>query len=83
MNRPMVMITQAFRYAYEPFVFSKSKEKDQKETYAVAMKYYVIFTLLAFLVVIGYMNILRYLIGESYWEGLRVVPQSFEPILAT
>ena len=38
------------------------------------MKYYVIFTLLAFLVVIGYMNILRYLIGESYWEGLRVVP---------
>lgn len=70
----MVMITQAFRYAYEPFVFSKSKEKDQKETYAVAMKYYVIFTLLAFLVVIGYMNILRYLIGASYWEGLRVVP---------
>ena len=70
----MVMITQAFRYAYEPFVFSKSKEKDQKETYAVAMKYYVIFTLLAFLVVIGYMDILRYLVGESYWEGLRVVP---------
>ena len=70
----MVMITQAFRYAYEPFVFSKSKEQDQKQTYAVAMKYYVVFTLLAFLVVIGYMNILRYLVGESYWEGLRVVP---------
>lgn len=70
----MVMITQAFRYAYEPFVFSKSKDKDQKQTYAQAMKYYVIFTLLAFLVVIGYMDILRYLVGESYWEGLRVVP---------
>lgn len=70
----MVMITQAFRYAYEPFVFSKSKEQDQKQTYAVAMKYYVVFTLLAFLVVIGYMNILRYLVGASYWEGLRVVP---------
>ena len=70
----MVMITQAFRYAYEPFVFSKSKEQDQKQTYAVAMKYYVVFTLLAFLVVIGYMNVLRYLVGASYWEGLRVVP---------
>ncbi|MBO4660870.1 MAG: polysaccharide biosynthesis protein [Prevotella sp.] len=70
----MVMITQAFRYAYEPFVFSKSKEKDQKDTYAIAMKYYLIFTLLAFLVVIGYLDILRYLVGESYWEGLRVVP---------
>ncbi|MBO4825790.1 MAG: lipopolysaccharide biosynthesis protein [Prevotella sp.] len=70
----MVMITQAFRYAYEPFVFGKSRDKDNKETYAVAMKYYLIFTLLAFLVVIGYMDVLRYLVGTSYWEGLRVVP---------
>jgi O-antigen/teichoic acid export membrane protein len=70
----MVMITQAFRFAYEPFVFGKSKDKDNKETYAQAMKYYLIFTLLAFLVVIAYMDVLRYLIGRSYWEGLRVVP---------
>ncbi len=70
----MVMITQAFRFAYEPFVFGKSKEKDNRETYAQAMKYYLIFTLLAFLVVIGYLDVLRYLIGSSYWEGLRVVP---------
>ncbi len=70
----MVMITQAFRYAYEPFVFGKSQDQDNKQTYAVAMKYYLIFTLLAFLVVIGYMDILRHLVGRSYWEGLRVVP---------
>lgn len=70
----MVMITQAFRYAYEPFVFGKSKDKDNKETYAQAMKFFIIFTLLAFLAVIGYLNALRYLVGESYWEGLRVVP---------
>ena len=38
------------------------------------MKYYLIFTLLAFLVVIGYLDILKYIIGETYWEGLRVVP---------
>ncbi len=69
----MVMITQAFRFAYEPFVFS-NKDADKRETYAKAMKYYVIFTLLAFLAVMGYMDILRYLVGESYWEGLRVVP---------
>ena len=70
----MVMITQAFRYAYEPFVFGKSNDKDSKDTYAQAMKYFIIFTLLAFLFVIAYMNILRLLIGKSYWEGLRVVP---------
>lgn len=70
----MAMITQAFRYAYEPFVFGKSKDKDNKDTYAKAMKYFVIFTLLAFLVVIGYMNILKHIIGRDYWDGLRVVP---------
>ena len=70
----MVMITQAFRFAYEPFVFGKSRDKDNRETYAQAMKYYLIFTLLAFLVVMGYLNILKHIIGESYWEGLKVVP---------
>ena len=43
----MAMITQAFRYAYEPFVFGKAKDRDNRETYAKAMKYFVIFTLLA------------------------------------
>ena len=70
----MVMITQAFRFAYEPFVFGKSKEKDNRETYAQAMKYYLIFTLLAFLCVMGWLDLLKFLVGESYWEGLRVVP---------
>lgn len=70
----MAMITQAFRYAYEPFVFGKSKDKDSKETYAKAMKYFLIFTLLAFIVVIAYLPILKYIIGRDYWEGLKVVP---------
>lgn len=70
----MVMITQAFRYAYEPFVFGKSKDKDNKDTYAKAMKFYIIFTLLAFLSVMGYMDVLRHVVGRSYWEGLEIVP---------
>ena len=71
----MAMITQAFRYAYEPFVFGKAKDRDSRDTYAKAMKYFVIFTLLAFLAVIVYMDILRYVIRDrSYWPGLRVVP---------
>lgn len=70
----MSMITQAFRYAYEPFVFGKARDKDNKETYARAMKFFIIFTLLAFLVVMGYMDILRHIIGRDYWVGLKVVP---------
>lgn len=70
----MAMITQAFRYAYEPFVFGKAKEKDNRATYAKAMKYFIIFTLLAYLAVIAYLDILRYIIAPSYWPGLRIVP---------
>lgn len=70
----MAMITQAFRYAYEPFVFGKSKDRDNRETYASAMKYFVIFTLLAFLMVMGYLDILKHIVSPGYWEGLRVVP---------
>ena len=70
----MAMITQAFRYAYEPFVFGGKRDKDDKENQAKVMKYFIIFTLLAFLAVVMYMPILKYLVGESYREGLRVVP---------
>lgn len=70
----MAMITQAFRFAYEPFVFGKSKDKDNKRIYAQAMKFFIIFTLLAFLAVMFYLDILRYIIAEDYWEGLKVVP---------
>lgn len=70
----MAMITQAFRYAYEPFVFGQSKDKDSKSTYATAMKFFIIFTLLAFLCVVGYMDILKFIIAPDYWEGLKVVP---------
>ena len=70
----MAMLTQAFRYAYEPFVFAKSKDKDSKVMYANAMKYFIIFTLLAFLAVVFYIDILKYILASDYWSGLRVVP---------
>ena len=70
----MAMFTQAFRYAYEPFVFGKEKDGDSRQTYASAMKFFVIFTLLAFLAVMFYMDILRFIITPDYWPGLKVVP---------
>ena len=70
----MAMLLQAFRYAYEPFVFNQSRNKENNLMYAVTMKYFVIFTLLAFLVVVFYMDIFKLLVGRTYWEGLRVVP---------
>ena len=71
----MAMCTQAFRYAYEPFVFSKNKEGGKsKIIYAEVMKYFIIFTILGFLAVVFYLDFIKYIIKPDYWDGLRVVP---------
>lgn len=70
----MAMLMQAFRYAYEPFVFGSSREKDSKALYAKAMKYFIVISMIAFLVVVFYMDIMRYIISPNYWDGLAVVP---------
>ena len=70
----MAMITQAFRFAYEPFVFGKSEEQDNRATYAKAMKYFIIFSLIIFLGVMYYLDILKYFVDAKYYPGLRVVP---------
>ena len=70
----MMMFTQAFRYAYEPFVFEKSKDKDAKQAYADVMKYFILLGLLVFLGVTFYLDIIKYFIKFTYFEGLPVVP---------
>lgn len=70
----MAMITQAFRYAYEPIVFGNGKDDKSKEDQAVVMKYFVIFTMVAFLAVMMYLDLFKYVINRDYWEGLKVIP---------
>ncbi|MBQ2447358.1 MAG: polysaccharide biosynthesis C-terminal domain-containing protein, partial [Bacteroidales bacterium] len=70
----MMMFTQAFRYAYEPFIFAKNKGEDKKTSYVEAMKYYIIFAWFIFLGVMFYIDILKYIISPEYHEGLVVVP---------
>ena len=70
----MMMFTQAFRYAYEPFVFAKHKDRQSVGAYADAMKYYIIFSYLILLGVVFYLDIFRYIISSMYWEGLKIVP---------
>ena len=70
----MSLLTQAFRYAYEPIVFNGSRDKNSPETLAEGMKYFVIFTLLAFLAVMFFMPVLRHFIQPDYWAGLGVIP---------
>ncbi|MCQ2181738.1 MAG: oligosaccharide flippase family protein [Bacteroidales bacterium] len=70
----MSMLVQAFRYAYEPIVFGEAGKRDNDRTLAEGMKWFVIFSLLAFLAVMFYLPILKHLIGRGYWSGLGVVP---------
>ena len=70
----MMMFTQAFRYAYEPFVFAKHKDRESVEAYADAMKYYIIFSYMILLGMIFYLDLLKFIIAPSYWEGLKIVP---------
>ncbi|MBQ8703323.1 MAG: lipopolysaccharide biosynthesis protein [Bacteroidales bacterium] len=70
----MALITQAFRYAYEPFVFGGQRDKQSKETQAQATKYFIIFTLMAFLTVMCYIDVFQYFVGADYREALPAVP---------
>lgn len=70
----MTIFWQAFRYAAEPFFFSKQNEKNSGEMYSAVMTYFVIFCLLIFLGTTMNLSWIQYMIGENYREGLGVVP---------
>lgn len=70
----MTIFWQAFRYAAEPFFFSKQKEKNSGAMYSTVMTYFVIFCLVIFLGTTMNLSWIQYMIGENYREGIGVVP---------
>jgi O-antigen/teichoic acid export membrane protein len=71
----MNMFIQAFRYAFEPFFFSRSAEKNDKKIYADIMKYFVVFGLLIFLGMVLFLDVIKLLIrNHEYHEGFSIVP---------
>lgn len=72
----MVMFTQAFRYAYEPFIFAQAKNEGEgrNRAYCDAMKFFIIFGIMIFMAVMFFLPMLRHFIAPGYWSGLKVVP---------
>ena len=70
----MTLFIQAFRYAGEPFFFAYAKQSDARSVYALILNYFVIFCVFIFLFVTLYIDYFQYFVGESYREGLHVVP---------
>jgi O-antigen/teichoic acid export membrane protein len=70
----MTIFIQAFRFAAEPFFFNKAKEKDSTKSYALVMKYFVIFCLFLFLATTLNLEWIKLFIGPNFRSGLNVVP---------
>lgn len=73
----MTIFVQMFRYASEPFFFSKAEDRNSPQLFADVMKYFVICGLVIFLGVVLFIDLFGYFVGNqgsTYREGLQIVP---------
>jgi O-antigen/teichoic acid export membrane protein len=71
----ITLFIQAFRFAAEPFFFSRAHEADAKVVYARVMNYFILVCAAIFLMVMLYLDIFKFFIpNPKYWPGLQVVP---------
>jgi O-antigen/teichoic acid export membrane protein len=72
----MSLAIQAFRYAADPFFFSKSKDKNAPELFARVMKYFIIVCVLIYVSVGANLDLFGFLLlrNEAYRAGLMIVP---------
>ncbi len=72
-----VLITifiQMFRFAADPFFFSRYKKEESKKVFANVLKYFVIFCMIIFLFIVLYIDVIKYFISPRFHEGLNIVP---------
>ncbi|MEM8566676.1 MAG: polysaccharide biosynthesis C-terminal domain-containing protein [Bacteroidota bacterium] len=71
----MVLGIQAFRYAAEPFFFTKSESKDSPKLFALVMHWFIIFGCFVLLCIGTNLDYLQYLLRhEDYRWGVSIVP---------
>lgn len=71
----MALFIQMYRYAMEPYFFSKAGNKDSKEVYAFVMKYFVIYALILYMIINMYLSVFKFIIAGNHLRGgLAIVP---------
>lgn len=72
----MTLAVQAFRYAFEPFFFSKSADKNSPKLFATVMHAFIVFGVFSWMVISLYLPLLApiFLRNEAYLTGLDIVP---------
>jgi len=70
----MTLFVQMFKYAAEPFFFSRASDKNARRLYADVMTFFVVAGLFIFLLVNLYLDYFILFIGENFREGAHIVP---------
>lgn len=79
----IMLFTQAYRYAVEPFFFKTAEKDDSPETFAKVFHYFMITMLVGFLLLTSFTYEVftfpipfttKTLIPESYWPAFNIVP---------
>lgn len=68
------MFIQAFRFAFEPFIFSQKNDSNSKVIYAIVMKYFIIVGLIIFVGMSTFIDIIKYMNAPEYHESVGIVP---------
>jgi O-antigen/teichoic acid export membrane protein len=77
----MMLIVMAFRFAWQPFFLQKHDDPNAPELFSKIMTWFVFLMTIVFLLVSFFIKEIvsfeifgRYIIAESYWSGIVVVP---------
>ena len=70
----MSIAVQAFRFAAEPFFFSKASDKNSPKLFSKVNHYFVLFASVIMVGICLNMEWAKYFIDSHYWSGLSIVP---------
>ncbi len=70
----MMLFTQMYRLAAEPFFLANYKKSDFVAMNAAAMKYFIMASMLIFLFIALYKELFALIVGRSFREGIYILP---------
>lgn len=72
----LMLFIQAFRMGIEPFFFSQSDKANAKQSYAVVLKFFVIFASLGILIVLSFENLFASIIikNDAFFKAIQIIP---------
>ncbi len=70
----MMLFTQMYRLAAEPFFLANFKKSDFVQMNAAAMKYYLMASMLIFMGIALYKELFALIVGRSFREGIFILP---------